>query len=122
MRGVVLALGQWAAVATGLPRYPVPSLPHRGAACELLADGDRVALFEANVRTPETEAGYIFTWTADAPAPVTLRRPARANVFAMVGDVLLAAATDDAQLAAADLGGGEPLCPVCGRKRRWLRS
>jgi PQQ-like domain len=90
-------------------RSPLPSLPHRGAAYELLAAGDRVALVEANIRTPQTEEGYVFTWTAGAPAPAILRRPARTNVFAMVGDVLLAAATDDAQVVAADLGGGEPV-------------
>jgi outer membrane protein assembly factor BamB len=88
-------------------RYPMPSLPDRGAAYELLAAGDRVALVEANVRTQETEEGYVFTWTASAPAPVTLRRPARTDVFALVGDVLLAAASDDAKLLAADLRGAE---------------
>lgn len=84
-------------------RWPLPSLPHRGAAYKLLVAGDRVALVEANVRTPETEEGYVFTWTAGAPTPVILRRPPKTNVFAMVGDFLLAAATDEAQLVAADL-------------------
>jgi outer membrane protein assembly factor BamB len=105
-RAGIVKLDARSGAVSGL--YPVPSLPHRGAAYELLASGDRVALVEANVRTAETEEGYVFTWTAGAPVPVILRRPARTDVFAMVGDVLLAAAADDAQLVAADLGGGEP--------------
>jgi hypothetical protein len=76
----------------------------------LLASGDRVALVEAEVTehqigmtAPEQGYGYIVTWTAGAPAPVISRRPESTNVFAMAGDVFLAASSEDGQLVALDL-------------------
>ena len=87
-------------------RYPVPSLPHRGAAYEILTAGDRVALVEANTRTPVTKGeGYVFTWSKSSPTPAIFKRPAGTDVFALVGDVLLAAGMDEGPVVAGDLGG-----------------
>jgi hypothetical protein len=88
-------------------RYATPSLPDRGARFDLVVDGERIALVEANVRTPETVEGFVFTWTASAPVPVVLRRPAGTDIFAMRGDVLFAAAGDDGRLVAVDLRAAE---------------
>ena len=90
-------------------RYAVPSLPDRRADYDLLAAGDRVALVESDSRKgwtnmfSETQPGYVVMWTGGARAPVVLIRPAKTDVFAMVGDVLLAAASDEGQLFAVDL-------------------
>ena len=82
-------------------------LPSRGARFDLVVDGERIALVEANVRTPETVEGFVFTWTASAPVPIVLRRPAGTDIFAMMGDVLFAAARDDGRLVAVDLRAAE---------------
>jgi hypothetical protein len=102
-------------------QYAVPSLPRRRVAYQMLAAGDRVALVEGDARmqwewiytlhghsdeesaAAAADEGYVVAWTAGARAPVISKRPAGTSIFAMVGDVLLAASTDDGKLFALDL-------------------
>jgi PQQ-like domain len=91
-----------------LERYSLPAPPHRSAAYRLVVSPQRLALVEANERMTENEDGFLLTWTRKSPAPRLLSRPSGTDAFALLGDVLLAASTNDGELVAVDVARESP--------------